>query len=289
MMKLEPLPGVGVEVTGCDIHALKEDELQQLRAAFTQYGVLFFRGQDISERDHITFAERWGDININRFFAAHTEYPQIAMVTKEKDQKLNIGGGWHTDHSYDACPALGSILVARELPSQGGETWFTSMHKAYDALSDGLKRTLHGLRAVHSAKHRFGTDHRYNRAEVTEGRIGNAEAADVLEDVIHPVVIRHPLSGKPTLYVNPDFTLRFEGWSAEDSAPLLEYLYQVAVTEPFITKFHWEPGSIAFWDNRATWHYAPNDYHGERREMHRITIEGGPLSAYHRDSAAGTN
>jgi taurine dioxygenase len=230
--------------------------------------------------EHIAFAERWGDINVNRFFAAHPGYPQIAMVTKEPDQKLNIGGGWHTDHSYDANPALGSILVARELPNRGGETWFASMYKAYDALSDGLKQTLHGLSAVHSARHRFGTDHRYDREDATEGRIGNAEAADRLEDVIHPVVIRHPLSGKPALYVNPDFTIRFDGWSAEDSEPLLQHLYNVAVTESFITRFHLEPGSIAFWDNRATWHQAQNDYHGERREMHRITIEGCPLSAY---------
>jgi taurine dioxygenase len=199
------------------------------------------------------------------------------MVSKEPDQTVNIGGDWHTDHSYDLEPALGSILVARELPATGGDTLFVSMYRAYDSLSAGLKETLEGLNAVHSARHVFGTGGTDN--VTSNGRIGNAEAADVLEDPIHPVVIKHPLSGRKALYVNPGFTVRFEGWSVEDSQPLLDYLYQHASQDNFVTRFKWAPGSIAFWDNRATWHFALNDYQGQHRVMHRITIEGCALAA----------
>ena len=279
-MNITPYAGAGAEISGIDLRTLGERDLAELRRAFAQHGVLFFRDQKLSEDDHIALAERFGPININRFFAAHRTRPQIALVTKEPDQVANIGGGWHTDHSYDEEPALGSILVARELPPVGGETWFVSMYRAFDALSDGLKGTLMGLRAVHSAAHVFGTQSAYRQdADMSAGRIGNAEAADALCDPVHPVVIRHPLSGRAALYVNPGFTLRFEGWTEQESRPLLEYLYSVATREAHICRFDWAPGSIAFWDNRATWHFAQNDYAGHRREMHRITIEGCPLQA----------
>jgi taurine dioxygenase len=252
-------------------------ELEIIKHAFSRYGLVFLRDQDISETDHIELAGRFGDINVNRFFTSLPDFPQIAMVSKEPGQVTNIGGGWHTDHSYDHEPALGSILVARELPESGGDTWFTSMYKAYESLSDGLKETLEGLSAIHSAKHVFGPQGGYEATDSAIDRIGNAGAALELEDPIHPVVIRHPLSGRKALYVNAAFTLRFDGWTAEESAPLLSYLYTLAIAEENITRFKWEKGSVAFWDNRATWHFAQNDYPGQRRVMHRITIAGCAL------------
>jgi len=281
-MKVNILAGVGAEITGVDLAnssaVLDSDEI---RAVFSEHGLVFFRDQQLSEENHIKFAQTFGAININRFFASNKQYPEIAMVTKEPDQVANIGGGWHTDHSYDHEPALGSILVARELPEKGGDTLFTSMYKAFETLSPGLKRTLEGLSAVHSARHVFGSESGYGKDEAgaAKDRIGNSEIADEMEDPIHPVVIRHPLSGRKALYVNPTFTLRFEGWTAKESAPLLDFLYQHAIDDRFVTRFKWQPGSIAFWDNRATWHFAQNDYQGERRVMHRITVEGCPLSA----------
>jgi taurine dioxygenase len=107
-------------------------------------------------------------------------------------------------------------------------------------------------------------------------RFSNPE--DATQDAVHPVIITHPESGRKALYVNPGFTLHFDGWTAEESKPLLDYLYAHAVQLEHTTRFQWAPGSIAFWDNRCTWHYALNDYHGTRREMHRITIEGSPIS-----------
>ncbi len=266
------------EVRGVDLsEPIPDSTLKDLKNAFGQYGVIFFRDQDLTPEAHIRFAERWGEININRFFQAVDGYPQIAEVRKEPDQTVNIGGGWHTDHSYDQIPALGSILYAREVPESGGDTLFASMSAAWDALSDGLKQTLSGLRAVHSSRHVFGAASAYKAVADLGGRIGNAEQAT--QDAVHPVGITHPLSGRKALYVNPGFTLRFEGWTTAESAPLLRTLYEHASRPEFTYRFHWEPGSIAFWDNRATWHYALNDYAGKQRLMHRITLEGEAIGA----------
>ncbi|MFT5658644.1 MAG: taurine dioxygenase [Gammaproteobacteria bacterium] len=227
---------------------------------------------------HIEFAKRWGKINVNRFFQAVDGYPEIAEVRKEPHQKSNIGSSWHTDHSYDQVPAMGSILYARTVPKLGGDTLFSSMYAAYDHLSDGMKKTLLDLRAEHSSRHAFG-EAAYANMDMDDinGRLGNT--ADATQDATHPVIIKNPLSGKPALYVNGDFTLKFEGWSQPESQPLLDYLYQHARQNEFTCRFQWQQGSIAIWDNRATHHCALNDYQGEPRLMHRITIEGEALTA----------
>lgn len=278
-MQIETLPGVGAEITGIDLKNLTDVEFDAIRQAYADHGVIFFRDQDLTEDDHIAFAERWAPINVNRFFAAHPDHPQIAMVAKEKEQKDNIGGGWHTDHSYDQEPAMGSILVARELPERGGDTMFASMYRAYETLDDAMKREIDGLQAVHSAKHIFGSSGEtyYNTTDAGGNRIGNAAAADVLADVTHPVVITHPLSGKKALYVNPAFTVKIVGKTDEQSQQLLSRLYAHGMDKAHAYRFQWQPGSIAFWDNRSTWHWALNDYHGHRRIMHRITLEGCAL------------
>jgi len=267
---------VGAEISGVDL-ATSPGEVQvaEARRAFGDYGVVFFRDQQLTPEQHIAFAQCFGEIDVNRFFAAVPAYPMIAEVRKEPEQRRNIGNGWHTDHSYDEAPALGSMLYAREVPRTGGDTLFASMYAAYDALSDGLKSTLEGLRALHSSRHVFGPAAAARRGDL-EGRIRNAEQA--MQDAVHPVVIRHPETGRKALYVNPGFTVRFDGWTEEESRPLLEYLYRHAVRPEFTCRFQWREGSLAFWDNRSTWHLAVNDYHGERRLLHRITIAGQRLS-----------
>ena len=275
-MMVMPVSGaVGAEVRGIDIsRPLPAVTVSALRAALGEHGVLFFRDQALTEAQHIAFAEQFAKININRFFRAVEGWPQIAEVRKEPEQTKNIGGGWHTDHSYDDIPALGSVLYAREVPPSGGDTIFASMFAAYDALSDGLKRTLEGLRAVHSSRHVFGTQAKLG--DDLKDRLGNAEAAT--QDAVHPMVITHPISGKKALYVNRGFTTHIEDWTVEESKPLLEYLYQHGARPEFSCRFNWAPGSMAFWDNRATWHLAVNDYQGHRRLMHRITLEGVAIS-----------
>lgn len=276
---IRPHGQVGVEILGVDLAQGDAATIATIRQQLAEHGVVFFRDQAIDEAQHIAFARAIGPIVINRFFAAHRAFPEIALVTKEADQTNNIGGGWHTDHSYDPEPALGSVLVARELPPQGGGTAFASMYLAHDALPEDLRRRIEGRRAIHSARHIFGSRaaaYADERARAG-GRIGNAAAADELEDVVHPVVITHPLGGRRALYVNPAFTVAIEGLNAEDSRTLLDALYAHALDPRFQAVFHWQPGSVALWDNRATWHYAHNDYHGHRREMHRITIAGEAL------------
>ncbi len=272
---IEPTGALGAFVQGVDLASFDDETLAELRDAFAAYSVLFFRDQSLSPEAHIALAERWGEINVNRFFAAVPEHPQIAMVLKEPDQTSNVGGGWHTDHSYDQIPALGSMLLALETPPVGGDTLFASTCAAYDSLSDGLKETLESLRAWHSSRHVFGAE--ANRPADLAERLGNQEAAT--QDALHPVVITHPLSGRKSLYVNPGFTVRFDGWTAEESEPLLHFLYRHIGLPQHTYRLRWEPGTLAFWDNRATWHWAVNDYHGERRLMHRITLEGTPIAA----------
>jgi len=267
---------VGAEILGLGLaDTLSHATVDAIRKALFQHGVVFFRDQKLTPEQHVAFAERFGVINVNRFFKTVDGYPMIAEVRKEPDQVGNIGSGWHTDHSYDQAPAMGSILYAREVPETGGDTLFASMYAAYDALSDGLKQTLEGLQAVHSSRHVFGVEAYAGRGDL-KGRYLNPEAAT--QDAVHPVVVRHPGSGRKALYVNSAFTVRFVGWTDEESRPLLQYLYQHGARPEFTYRFQWREGSLAFWDNRCTWHYALNDYHGHRRLMHRITVEGVALS-----------
>lgn len=274
-------PHVGAYIEGVDIAAGVDDrQFAEIQRAFADHSVVFFRNQDITPDQHIEWARRWGDINVNRFFKAVDTHPQIAEVRKEPDQQKNIGTHWHTDHSYDQVPAMGSVLYAREVPEIGGDTLFSSMYAAFEGLSEGLKSTLLGMKAFHSSRHSFGALAYLPDADRAGfgDRLGNPDAAT--QDALHPVIIRHPLSGRPALYVNHDFTYNFEGWTKDESQPLLDFLYDHASKLEYTCRFKWEQGSMAIWDNRAVHHKALNDYHGHRRLMHRITIEGVPLEAY---------
>ena len=279
-MTATPHRGAGNEIRGVDLRTAEDVTFGAIRDLFHRHGLVFLRDQRLSETDHIALARRLGTINVNRFFVQNSGHPEIALVTKEADQRLNIGGFWHTDHSYDREPALGSILVARELPTRGGDTQFLSTYDAFEALPPALRDRLRGMRAVHSAKHAFGTTASRIRQWIDpQARTENTRQADEMDAVTHPAVIRHPLSGREALFVNPSFTLRFEGWSVLRSAPLLAQIYARVLLGASIANFRWEPGSVAIWDNRATWHNAKNDYRGQRREMHRITLDGCALDA----------
>ena len=268
--------GCGAEIVGVDLNALTDADVEAVADAQAAYGVVFLRGQKLSPDEQLAAAKRFGPINVNRFFTPVPEQPQVAMVLKEPTHELNVGGVWHTDHSYDDVPALGSMLYALDVPAKGGDTLFASMYKAYDALSPGLQRTLEGLNAVHSSRHVFGAEGAY--AQRGDERFSNQDKAT--QDAVHPMVIRHPRSGRASLYVNQAFTVRIDGWTEEESRPLLTYLYEAAQAKEHTCRFRWDVGSVAFWDNRATWHYALNDYPGERRLMHRVTVDGVPLDGY---------
>lgn len=265
----------GAVVEGLQLASVTEQNIQALRMAFAEHGVLFFRDQQLTPEQHLEFARRFGEIVMNKFFGETDEFAEIAEVRKEPGQEMNIGGGWHTDHSYDEEPAMGSILVARELPETGGDTRFANLAAAYDALPPETKFKLLSMRAVHSNEHIYGEGGYYQATDLAPLLKGS----DGVGRAIHPVVIRHPESGKHILYVNPAHTIHFENKTPEQSNDLLQELYAHVEQPQFTCRFNWLPGSVAMWDNRSTWHFADNDYQGERRLMHRVTLAGTSLRA----------
>lgn len=272
-MQVTPLTGaLGAEIHGADLR--DPGQFAQIQQAFADHSVIVLRNQTCAPDDHLAFARRFGAINVNRFFRPVDNHPEIATVLKERDQKQAIGEGWHTDHSYDQIPAMGSILRAIEVPPFGGDTLFVSMGAAYEALSHRMRAFLDTLTAVHSSRHAFGAATKDTEA-VQTGRFQNASAAT--QDARHPVVITHPLSGRRGLYVNPVFTTHIEDLTAAESDALLATLYAHCQQPKFQCRVQWRVGDVTIWDNRATWHKAINDYHGHRRLMHRVTVEGVPL------------
>lgn len=274
-MQVSPFKNCGAVVSNLQLATMTDTELVELRNAFTEYGLLFFRDQDLPPQEHLRFANRFGSIVVNKFFKTSADSPQIAEVRKEKNQQTNIGGGWHTDHSYDDIPAMGSILVARTLPKTGGDTQFANLAAAYDSLPNDLKTKIEGLRAIHSNTHLYGENGLYRLTDLNE-QLGGM---DRVGDATHPVVIKHPESGRKVLYVNPGHTIQFEGWDFAESRALLDELYAHVTQPQFTCSFNWLPGSVTFWDNRCTWHQANNDYQGQARLMHRITLAGSALDA----------
>ncbi len=271
-MKTVPCQGpFGVEIHDLDLSRAGDEEIAACRQLQQEHGVIFFRDQSLDCDSHIAAANRFGEIVVNRFFERVPDYPMIAMVRKEPTHETTVGEDWHTDHSYDAAPAMGSILYAREIPKSGGETLFINMARVFESFTAGFQDMLRGLRAHHSSRHAFS-------AAATRGDERYHSPNQAVQDSIHPVVIHHPDSGREVLYVNPDFTVSIEGWSESESRALLEFLYTETTRPENILTFHWQQDSIAFWDNRMTWHRAVNNYPGERRLMHRITLAGSLLS-----------
>ncbi|MEH6789926.1 TauD/TfdA dioxygenase family protein [Parasphingorhabdus sp.] len=264
---------IGATIEDVDVTRLSDQDFAAIRQAFLDHGALFIRDQTLTPEEHIAFARRWGAIDLNRFFQHREGYPEIAEVLKEPDQQLNIGGGWHTDHSYDLAPAMGSILYALEIPPVGGDTLFAGMAAAYEALDDETKQRISALKARHGNAHVFGKDSKYRKA-VGE-RYTNADQAG--QTAVHPVVLTHPETGARGLYVNPGFTLEIVDMDPQESRALLQQLYDHIGQDRFHHRHKWRAGDLAMWDNRATWHYALNDYQGHRRYLNRITIEGVAL------------
>lgn len=270
---VSPHPGgVGATISGVDLADLTGDQFAAVDAAWAEHGLVVFRDQELSPDGHLALARRFDGVDVNRYFQAVENYPEIALVSKEPDDAHNIGGGWHTDHSYDQVPARGSILVAREVPESGGDTHFVDVGAAFESLSEGLKDTLRGLRAVHSSAFAFSEE----LLDALELRDRLSPSPPV--ETVHPVVVAHPRTGRELLYVNPGFTTNFQGWTVEESKPLLGYLFSVIESCGQEYRLRWEPGTVAMWDNRSTWHMAVNDYPGQRRVMHRTTITGEALA-----------
>jgi len=272
---IHPVSGaVGAEITGVDLATGLDDQtLGLLRQAWLDHLVLFFRDQPLTPAQFLAFARRFGTIIEYPFVKGLDDYPEIIPVVKLERERINFGGVWHSDTAYLDVPPMASMLLAREVPSAGGDTLFANMYLAYETLSEGMKRLLGGLRAVNSSS-------KADASRTREDRIAERGRADAraLYEAAHPVVRVHPETGRKALYVNVAHTVRFDGMTEEESAPILTFLYRHQVRPEFTCRFRWQPGSLAFWDNRCAQHNAVNDYAGHRRVMHRITLAGdGPV------------
>jgi taurine dioxygenase len=262
---------LGAEISGVDLSAALSDQtIAEIRAALNQHQVIFFRDQTLTPDQHKAFGRRFGNLNIHPYVSGMPGHPEVMEIVKEPEDRVNFGGGWHSDMSFLEKPSIGSILYAVQTPSFGGDTLFASQAAAYDALSDGLKATLETLSAVHSAGREYSAK---GQSAQKRASMQVADAEGLAGEFVHPVVKVHPETGRKALYVNPAFTMRFDGWSKRDSKPLLDYLFEHSRQEAFTYRFSWRDGSVAFWDNRQVWHYALNDYPGQRRQMRRVTVD----------------
>ena len=274
---------LGAEISGVDLAGpLAEETIAAIRAALVEHQVIFFRDQELTPAQQTAFGARFGPLNIHPYVSGMTGHPEVMEIIKEPSDKTNFGGGWHSDMSFLETPAIGSILYALEIPEFGGDTLFASQAAAFDALSDGLKATLEGLSAVHSAAREYSSS---GHSAKQRSSMSVAEADGYVGEYVHPMVLVHPESGRKALYVNPAFTMRIDGWKPSESKALLDYLFQHCRYEGFTCRFAWAKGSVAFWDNRSVWHFALNDYAGQRRHMRRVTVDPWPELARARVAA----
>jgi taurine dioxygenase len=271
-ISLAPLSGVaGAEVNGVDLASdLDDATVAEIRQAFLEHHVLFFRAQQLTPDSLVRFGRRFGELDTHPFVEGMHDHPEVIEIVTEPDDSFNFGGGWHTDVTFLDEPDLGSILYAVDVPPHGGDTLFANQHAAYDALSDTMKGLIDGLVGLHSAGPQYAAGGYSTRTRSM--RTKNAEDADGV--VRHPVVRTHPETGRKGLYVNRAFTIGIDGMQPDEAAALLRYLFSHATREQFTCRFRWRPGSVAMWDNRSVQHFALYDYRGHRRRMHRITLRG---------------
>ncbi len=272
MIMVEPVSGtVGAVVRGVDLsERLGESTVAEIRKAFLAHHVLFFNDQDLSPEAQLRFGRYFGELDTHPFVEGMAAHPEVIEVITEPDDRLNFGGGWHSDVTFLEEPDLGSILYALEVPPFGGDTLFADQHAAYEALSDTMKDLLDGLVAKHSAGPQYA-EGGYSTLSKSMKTKSPEQAGRI---VCHPLVRTHPETGKKALYVNPAFTIGIEGMRLDESMALLGFLFNHAVRETFICRFRWSPGSVAMWDNRSVQHYALFDYRGHRRHLRRITVKG---------------
>lgn len=270
---IRPISGaLGAEVAGIDLaKPLDDDTVAAVRAALNENHVLFFRDQALSASEQIAFGRRFGPLGSHPYVEANPDHPEVLDIVTEPTDRVNFGGGWHSDVTFLERPDLGSILYAIDVPSVGGDTLFANQHAAYESLSDTMKTMIDPLVAIHAAGRQYaGTG--FSRQSSAMKTKGEADAA--ASEVEHPIVRTHPETGRKALYVNQAFTAGIKGMHRGESAALLDFLFRQAVKERFTCRFRWEPGSVAMWDNRSVQHFALHDYKGERRRMRRITIQG---------------
>jgi taurine dioxygenase len=272
-MLISPLAGaLGAEVHGVDLKALQEKNTwDDIHRAFLRYSVLAIREQKLEPADLMTIGARFGEPCHYPFVTGMDGYPFIFEVVKEPAETRNFGGAWHSDTAYLKQPPLATLLYAVQTPSHGGDTLFASTAAAYDALSEGMKKTVDGLTGVNSAELKYAGGRTSQHAKIKGMKVHDTESADqyIAE---HPVARTHPDTGRKALYASRSHTTHFKGMTEEESKPILDYLVMHQIRPEFTCRVRWAPGTLTIWDNRCTQHNAVNDYHGQRRHMRRLTV-----------------
>ncbi|MGB0618407.1 MAG: TauD/TfdA dioxygenase family protein [Myxococcota bacterium] len=259
---------IGADVLGLDLtKALSEADFAALQSALDEHMVLFLGEHDISPAEQRAFAARFGAIERHPF-ARHLDDPEDVGLLDQTEPKRDGANNWHTDSTFMPTPPSALVLRAVQLPSLGGDTTWASMVAAYDALSEPLRRALEALTATHDVT---GPLVRAIQTGHSVGGLDEIQAA--WPPISHPVVCRHPHTGRKLLYVNSNFTTRIDGVTERESEMLLRFLFEWIRSPEFQVRFTWRPGSVVLWDNRSTQHFAVADY-GERRIMHRIQVAG---------------
>lgn len=262
-------PTIGAVVTGVSLADDVDDELfGQLNRALLEWKVLFFRSQDITGEQHAAFAANWGPLESHPFIRVAVDQPEESPEVVRFEKGPNLAGYenvWHSDVSWRGVPSLGSVLRAVEVPETGGDTLWSDMAAAYDGLNDDMKIRIADLVAEHDWLTNFG---------LTMDAATRDELRKDFPAARHPVVRTHPETGRKTIFVNRAFTQHILGMDLAESRALLEELWIQAGFPEYQCRWRWQPGDVAFWDNRATQHYATSDYFPNRRVMERITIIG---------------
>jgi taurine dioxygenase len=268
---IQPIAGaLGAEISGVDLRDPISPALAaQLRAAFLKHKVIFLRRQPLTPAQFLRFAEAFGTPIEYPFVKGIEGFPMIIEVKKLEHEKVNFGGVWHSDTTYLEEPPLGSMLLSREVPPYGGDTMFANQELAYESLSDTMKKVLEPLVGISSSAKADVSKTREDRIK-TDGKEG--KPAEYRAE--HPIVRTHPETGHKSLYVNEAHTSGIKGMSDAESAPLLQFLFAHQVKPEFTCRFRWDRDCIAFWDNRCAMHNPVNDYHGYKRLMQRITLQG---------------
>jgi taurine dioxygenase len=265
-LDLDPLTAtIGAEVRGIDLTDELDDEtIADLRAALLEWKVLFFRDQHHLDRaSHVRFGRRFGELEIHPVTPKDQDEREVLVIPS--GGSVRAPDNWHSDVTWRPEPSLGSILRAVKLPPVGGDTLWADMGVAYDLLDDETKERIDGRFATHDFTRAFG---RHLPPEEQE------KLREKYPTVQHPIVRTHPETGRKTLYVNVGFTLGIVDMDDDEAQPLLHKLYRQAHIVDLQCRFRWKPGSLAFWDNRATQHIASNDFLPAKRLMERVTIAG---------------
>ena len=270
-MKIKQIAGaLGAEISGVDLTSGVSPQLAAgIRQVFLQHQVIFLRNQPLSPAQFLAFAQAMGTPVEYPFVKGLEGFPHIIEVKKLEMETVNFGGIWHSDTTYLDAPPMGSMLLSREVPPYGGDTLFANQYLAYETLSATMQRLLDGLVGISSSA-------KADVSKTREDRIkdGGKDAAPAEYRALHLIVRTHPETGRKALYVNVAHTAGIEGMSDAESTPLLQFLFAHQVRPELTCRWAWEPNAMAFWDNRCTQHNPVNDYHGFRRVMHRITLEG---------------